>query len=69
MHPDDSDRILRIFGKAVALFEGDVESARTWLSSPQRALGEAVPLEMPTTEIGAREVEDLIGRIEHGVLS
>jgi putative toxin-antitoxin system antitoxin component (TIGR02293 family) len=72
LHPEESDRLLRasrVFGKAIALFEGDAASARGWLSSAQRALGGAVPLEMAKTEIGAREVEDLIGRLEHGVFS
>jgi putative toxin-antitoxin system antitoxin component (TIGR02293 family) len=72
LHPEESDRLLRaarVFGRAIALFEGDVEGALGWLSSPQRALGGAVPLEMARTEIGAGEVEDLIGRLEHGVFS
>ncbi len=72
LHPEESDRLLRasrVFGRAIALFEGDVEGALGWLSTPQRALGGAVPLEMARTEIGAGEVEDLIGRLEHGVFS
>ena len=35
----------------------------------QKALGEKVPLELLVTELGAREVEALIGRLEHGVFS
>ena len=72
LHPDESDRLLRasrVFGHSIALFEGDVAGAMRWLSSSQRALGGAVPLEMARTEIGAREVEALIGRLEHGVFS
>lgn len=72
LHPDESDRLLRvsrIFGRAMVLFENDLEAAREWLASSKRALGGAVPLEMAKTEIGAREVEDLIGRLEHGVFS
>ncbi len=72
LRPDESDRLLRasrVFGRAIALFEGDVEGALAWLSSPKRALGGAVPLEMARTEIGAREVEELTGRLEHGVFS
>jgi len=70
--PDESERLLRVarvFGSAVALFEGDRETARRWLSTPKRALGARVPLEMIKTEVGAREVEDLILRIEHGVFT
>ena len=72
LQPDESDRLLRaakVFGKAIALFEGDVPFAKEWLSSRQAALGGAVPLEMAKTDVGAREVEDLIGRLEHGVFS
>lgn len=72
LRPEESDRLLRaarVFGRTIALFEGDADAARTWLSSPQRALGGAVPLEMARTEVGAREVEGLVGRLEHGVFS
>ncbi|HEY2931678.1 MAG TPA: antitoxin Xre/MbcA/ParS toxin-binding domain-containing protein [Acidobacteriota bacterium] len=72
LQPDESDRLLRasrILGRALELFEGDVESARTWLSTPQTALGGASPLNIAKTELGSREVERLIGRLEHGVFS
>jgi putative toxin-antitoxin system antitoxin component (TIGR02293 family) len=72
LHPDESDRILRatrVFGKALELFEGDAEAARRWLSSPQPGLGGAVPLTISKTDLGAREVEDLIDRLEYGVFT
>lgn len=72
LRPDESDRLLRaarLFGAAVALFEGDVNAARRWLLAPQPGLGGEVPLELATTEAGAREVEALLGRIEHGVFA
>jgi putative toxin-antitoxin system antitoxin component (TIGR02293 family) len=55
-------------GKAVKVF-GGIEEARQWLNSPQFGLGGAVPLDYAETEIGAREVENLLGRIEYGVYS
>jgi putative toxin-antitoxin system antitoxin component (TIGR02293 family) len=70
--PDESERLLRIstvFEQAVELFEGDVAGAVTWLTSPKRALGDRTPLAYSRTEVGAREVESLIGRLEHGVFS
>jgi putative toxin-antitoxin system antitoxin component (TIGR02293 family) len=70
--PDESERLLRVstvFEKAVELFEGDVAGAVTWLTSPRRALGYQTPLAYSRTELGAREVENLIGRLEHGVFS
>ncbi len=72
LSPAESDRLLRatrIFGLAVDLFDGDRVAARQWLSAPQWALGDVPPIEYAQTEIGAREVEDLIGRLEHGVVS
>ena len=58
-----------VFGRALKLFEGDSRAAERWLSSPKRALGGAVSSELAETEAGAREVEALIGRLEHGVFS
>lgn len=69
---EESDRLLRasrVFGKALALFEGDLEAARTWFSKPSPALGDRTPQAVSSTEIGAREVEHLVGRLEHGVFS
>lgn len=68
---EESDKVLRfarLVGKATETFE-DPEAARRWLTSPQVGLGGAVPLDYAETEIGAREVEDLLGRIEHSVYS
>ena len=70
--PDESDRLVRVsrvFGMTLALFEGDVEAARAWFATPAPALGDRTPLDVSTTEIGAREVENLIGRLEHGVFT
>jgi putative toxin-antitoxin system antitoxin component (TIGR02293 family) len=70
LDPGESDRLLRasrVFGRALELFEGDNEAAGGWLSSPQPALGGRVPLELAQSEVGAHEVENLIGRLEHGI--
>ncbi|HSK74788.1 MAG TPA: antitoxin Xre/MbcA/ParS toxin-binding domain-containing protein, partial [Pyrinomonadaceae bacterium] len=67
-----SDRLLRIsriFALSIELFEGNIEDARRWLLSSQKALGNKTPFAMSKTEIGAREVENLIGRLEHGVFT
>ena len=69
--PAESDRVVRfarLMDKAVAVMES-VEGARRWLNSPQFGLDGAVPLDYAGTEVGAREVEDLLGRIEYGVYS
>jgi putative toxin-antitoxin system antitoxin component (TIGR02293 family) len=69
--PEESDRVLRfarLMGRAVEVMEAE-DAARRWLNSPQVGLGGAVPLDYAETEVGAREVEDLLGRIEYGVYS
>lgn len=69
LEPDESDHVLRfarLIGHAVEVLESP-ENARRWLNSPQVGLGGAVPLDYARTEVGAREVEDLLGRIDYGV--
>ena len=67
---DETDRLVRtarIVGGAIELFEGDSASAARWLTSPIGALGGRTPLEFATTDVGAIEVESLIGRLTHGI--
>lgn len=67
----ESERVFRLgtlFDKAVEVL-GDRSHARRWIKTPTKALGGKSPLEYADTEIGAREVEDLLGRLEHGVFS
>lgn len=68
----ESDRVYRltsIFQQATQLFEGDAAMARQWLEQPVQALGGRTPMAYLETEAGATEVEDLIGRLEHGVIA
>lgn len=67
----ESDRVVRyarLMGQAVKVF-GAEAAAREWLNAPQFGLEGEVPLDFAETEIGAREVENLLGRIEYGVYS
>jgi putative toxin-antitoxin system antitoxin component (TIGR02293 family) len=69
--PSESDRVMRyarLLGRAVEVLE-NADAAREWLKRPQYGLGGAVPLDYAETEAGAREVENVLGRIEHGVYS
>jgi putative toxin-antitoxin system antitoxin component (TIGR02293 family) len=69
---DESDRLLRlarVFGAALDLFDGNREAAVGWLTDVNRALGNVSPLDYARTELGADEVEDLVGRIEYGIFS
>ena len=68
----ESDRVFRytrLAALATDMFHGDGEAARQWLKSPAYAFKGETPLEHAQTEYGAREVENLIGRIRHGIPS
>lgn len=70
LSPEESDRVYRVaaaYRSALQLFEGEAESARRWLNEPAKALGGDSPLQHLDTEAGAAEVQDHIGRLEHGV--
>ena len=70
LQPDESDRLVRLsrlVGFALQLFEGDLASTRSWLTTPHTSLAGETPLDFATTGVGAREVENLIGRLEHGI--
>jgi putative toxin-antitoxin system antitoxin component (TIGR02293 family) len=72
LSPEESDRLLRLatlFELALSLFQGDAAGATRWLTRPQRALGQRTPLTYARTEVGAQEVRNLIGRLEHGVFT
>ncbi len=66
-----SDRLVRyarlLTHAVVAL--GGLEGARSWLAAPAIAFHGECPLDYADTEIGAREVDALLGRLEHGVFS
>lgn len=67
----ESDRLVRyarLYTRATKAL-GGVVGARSWLITPALAFHDECPLDYADTEIGAREVEALLGRIEHGVFS
>jgi putative toxin-antitoxin system antitoxin component (TIGR02293 family) len=61
-------RFARLLRRATEVLEEE-EAAREWLKAPAVAFGGESPLSFADTEIGAREVEYLLGRLEHGVFS
>jgi len=61
-------RLARVFATAVEMI-GEEDKAVEWLQTPNRALGGKKPLDELDTDVGAREVEDLLGRIAYGVYS
>ena len=69
---EESDRLVRlarVYGRALYFFDGDAEAATNWLTAPQYAFGGVRPSEMVRTDVGAQEVETLIGQLEHGILA
>lgn len=71
LKPDESERVarlMRIISLATSALESE-EFAREWLKRPLRELDGRTPLQMAATEPGAREVERVLGRIEHGIFA
>lgn len=67
----ESDRLYRL-ARIVALaveFLGDHERAVRWLKHPNRALGGIAPVAALDTELGSRQVENILGRIAYGGIS
>ncbi len=67
--PVESDRlyrVARVFVFSVDAVE-DTEKARAWLKSPNRGLGGEIPLTLLDTDIGARQVEDVLQRLKYGI--
>ncbi len=67
----ESDRLYRL-ARIVALAHqslGDQDRTMRWLKRSNRALGGLAPIEALDTEAGAREVENVIGRIAYGGIS
>lgn len=59
-------RIMRLYDLARTLFATH-EATRRWMNSPLPALGGRTPLDLARTEPGARQVENVIGAVEHGM--
>lgn len=67
----ESDRLYRL-ARIVVLaneFLGNHERAIHWLKRPNRALGGIAPIAAIDTELGARQVENVLGRIAYGGVS
>ncbi len=65
----ESERIVRfarLFGLAMEVFDTK-DATREWLKTQNPGTASESPLSYADTEFGAREVENLIGRIDHGV--
>ena len=58
--------LLVLYGHALDVL-GDPEMVRNWFSTPAPALGDVPPRELLDTTPGIKEIDRLLGRIEHGV--
>jgi putative toxin-antitoxin system antitoxin component (TIGR02293 family) len=64
----ETDRLVRVeqvFQKASAVL-GSQQNAVEWMTSPAYGFGGIKPLDMLDTEVGTREVFNLLGSIEYG---
>lgn len=71
LKPDESERLLRLarlYRRASEVL-GGAKEARAWIQEPNFALGDSTPLRFADTEPGARRLEQLLGQIEHGIVT
>ena len=70
LNPVESESVVR----AARLYQltmqvlGSHDKAKMWLGRESRALGGRVPLSFLDTSYGTRLVEDVLGRLDHGVI-
>ena len=70
LSPDESDRLYRlarVIAHANRVFEDPDESA-DWIQTPNVSLGKQQPLTLLDTDIGVQQVDQVLGRIEHGIV-
>ena len=69
LDPAESDRLVRLVRIVAAAEETFVDSGKalSWLARENRALDGLTPLSLADTDLGARSVETLLGRIGHGI--
>lgn len=63
------DEITKLTELATEMMNGDGTAATLWLNTPAAIFDNKSPLEHATTKQGFIDVEDLIGRIRHGIFS
>jgi putative toxin-antitoxin system antitoxin component (TIGR02293 family) len=65
-HSQKAERLARVFAMAEAIWQ-DAAEARRFMSTPHPELAERTPLDVAMTEIGARQVEEVLERGLHGL--
>ena len=67
--PEESDnlvRIARVLARVKDFFT-DADTAIKWLKTPELAFDNETPLSLLDTELGAQEILQLLGQLEHGI--
>jgi len=68
---EESEHLLR-FARVIAYgieVLGTRDAMAAWLETPNRTLGHRAPISLLDTALGAEAVTDVLGRIDHGVIS
>ena len=71
LRADESERVVRftrIVSQVTAVF-GNKANAAEWLRRPNRALGGIRPLELVNSDHGIRQINGILARIAHGMVS
>lgn len=72
LSPTESEKVIRLvnaFAFALTVFGQDTSKVTHWFLHANRALGGVPPLRWLDSDIGARRVEEVLGRIQEGVFS
>ena len=68
---DSSERLLlltNLLHHGLDVFDGEAETLTNWLRNPIRELNSQSPLHLLDTTTGFGLVDDVLGRIEHGIV-
>lgn len=71
LNAEESDRLarlIRVIARAEVALD-DSAKAESWIREPNRALQGRRPMDLLGSDVGARAVEKILGRIEHGIYS
>jgi putative toxin-antitoxin system antitoxin component (TIGR02293 family) len=71
LSPVESDRLYRLayVTHVASAALGGVEAARRWLARSNRSLGGVAPMSRLDTDIGCRQVEEALVRLNHGMVA
>jgi putative toxin-antitoxin system antitoxin component (TIGR02293 family) len=69
LSPVESDRLYRLayVTHVASAVLGGVDAARTWLGRSNRSLGGIEPISLLDTDIGCRQVEEALVRLNYGM--